>query len=324
MPDPDIYSAAVSMLGRPEKIDRRGWATWWCPFHDDRGRHGKSKRPNFGVNLDSGNWKCLRCGRSGGSIHSLHKALGLRPPDRPPPAMPVPEEEPNYIPHIGQALSVARSNLRGSAAWKYIVKRGVSPQVAAVYGLGVGPGRLSKVSPETVKAALKAGLVSAKTGWWLWDKAVVYADPPVNPDVVQVRHLRRNAYARYQTWGRQLRPYGAWRIGSQTRVVVSVEGMFDMLVLASVIAKRGLSKQVIPVYTGGATPAEDILRWYERAGKYRHVLIPDADKAGMAWMDTLSKCLYEAKAESAVVFPPGGVDPDEAVLAGWWPKEIGL
>jgi len=318
--DQEILSEARDILGPPVKVNtRRGWATWWCPFHDDEGKHGKSKRPNFGVHLAEGYWKCLRCGKSGGSLYALRRELGLRPKDRRPVPVPVPEPEPNPVPLLGEALSVARHNFRDSPARKYAISRGVSPRIAMLYGLGVGPGRLSKVSPGTIRAALKANLVSDDTGWWKWDRGVVYADPPTAPDVIQVRHLRKTRL-KYQTWGEQIHPYGAWRISSKTETLISVEGMFDMLVLASVIEQRGLSGKVVPLYTGGATPSFEILEWYAQAKKYRHILIPDVDEAGMGWMDTLSRVLHDA--DLRVCIPPGELDPDEALLSGWWPESV--
>ena len=73
----DILQLAEHLLGTHiGKINRRGWATFWCPFHDDEKQAGTTGLPNFGVNVDAGNWNCFRCGQKGGSIRSLYEALG--------------------------------------------------------------------------------------------------------------------------------------------------------------------------------------------------------------------------------------------------------
>jgi hypothetical protein len=56
----DILSAAEELLGPAVRVEtHRGWATFWCPFHGDKDRAGKGGKPNFGVNLTEGYWKCL-------------------------------------------------------------------------------------------------------------------------------------------------------------------------------------------------------------------------------------------------------------------------
>ena len=68
-PKMDILSEAIKLLGSApaENYERRGWAHWFCPFHEDTGR------PNFGINYrsESGYWKCLSCNRKGPSYVRL-------------------------------------------------------------------------------------------------------------------------------------------------------------------------------------------------------------------------------------------------------------
>lgn len=74
----DIHTAAQEIMhGPPVKIDARNWATWLCPFHDDAAKIGRRKQPNFGINLENGQWKYLRCWKSGGSLNSLRRELGI-------------------------------------------------------------------------------------------------------------------------------------------------------------------------------------------------------------------------------------------------------
>jgi hypothetical protein len=73
----DILSEAIELLGSAVKVERhRGWAIFWCPFHADSTRQGEGGRPNFGVQLDQGFWKCLRCGASGPNLAALRRKLG--------------------------------------------------------------------------------------------------------------------------------------------------------------------------------------------------------------------------------------------------------
>ena len=72
----NILSAAEEILGTAVRVeDHRNWAIFWCPFHNDASREGEGGQPNFGVNLQSGYWKCLRCGASGGSLQDIAPTL---------------------------------------------------------------------------------------------------------------------------------------------------------------------------------------------------------------------------------------------------------
>ena len=78
-----ILIQAEALLGPAVRIHpHRGWAEFWCPFHPDAARQGRRGRPNFGVSLVDGRWKCLRCGRSGPSLAALARELGKEIPDR--------------------------------------------------------------------------------------------------------------------------------------------------------------------------------------------------------------------------------------------------
>ena len=236
----DILSEAIQILGPPVKIEEhRGWAIWWCPFHQDAARSGKSKRANFGINFatDGGYWKCLRCGAHGPNLKKLRQQLGVYQP--PPVVTEVVQAQPQ-VSQLDEALVEARSALRQSKAWDYLItERQVLPQIILMYGLGYGLSR-PQVHLETLKAAQYSKLVSRK-GWWLWAQGVVYAEPLSSPSAIQVRHRREDARNKYQTWGRQLIPYGSWRIADQTETLVSVEGMLDMLIFAQALEERARS-----------------------------------------------------------------------------------
>lgn len=109
----DVLSEAVELLGPPVKVERsRGWATFWCPFHDDVARRGNRGRPNFGVQLEGGYWKCLRCGASGPNLSALRRKLGAWRPRPVAYAL----SEPPQVTQLNEALSEARASLPGSQA----------------------------------------------------------------------------------------------------------------------------------------------------------------------------------------------------------------
>lgn len=325
----DILYEAERLLGPAVKVYwHRNWATFWCPFHPDRegsGHRSGRPRPNFGVNILDGHWKCLRCGASGGSLAALERALGrgeIRRPAPPPKSSKrFHEESASPIPTLAPAVAAGRYALwhfdAAEHARKYLEQRGVSRTTAVEYGLGFGLAK-PPVDGEVTKAAKAANLaVEGKRGtWWLWSGGIVYADPPDRPQVIQVRHLRPKATKKYQMWGTgRNKPLGAWRITANTEVLLVVEGLFDMLVFAEHLRRRRLFGQVIPVSLGGATPPAAVLDWLAEWPRGL-VFVPDPDDAGLEAVERIREV---RDGDDLVAIPPDGLDPDEAVLAGWWP-----
>jgi len=313
-----ILSAAEALLGPAVRVHlHRGWAEFWCPFHQDAARRGRRGRPNFGVSLTDGHWKCLRCGASGPSLEALARALGKKVPDRraireekrPAPAPPVARLE--------EALAAARWALWNAAeaqgARDHLARRGISPAIASAYGLGYGLA-FPRVSRETLEAAQEAGLARGD-GLWRWAGGVVLPDPPVGPRAIQVRHLRPGA-PKYQTWGRLERPFGAWRVRPTTRLVIAAEGVFDALALAGALEAEGLFPEAVAVATWGASPSRPVLEWL-RDWRGELWLLPDGDEAGREWARRIGR---ERKGKATtVILPPDGLDPDEAIRSGWRP-----
>lgn len=313
----DVLNEAVELLGPPAKVERhRGWATFWCPFHDDVARRGDRGRPNFGVQLDEGYWKCLRCGASGPSLSALRRKLGAwRPRSTEAPAAP----EPPLVAQLNEALSEARAALPGSPAEQYVAQRGLRTHVTLVYGLGYGV-PIPNVHLNAVQTARRARLV-ADDGHWLWAGGLVYADPPVNPTAIQVRHLRQGANKKYQTWGRLTRPLGSWRLTAMTRTVIVLEGLLDMLVIAQALRDRRADGTTGVIYTGGASPSRPMLEWFA-AYHCEYLLIPDPDEAGRGWAKALKAAIQRGESQAQLVHTPDGLDPDQAVLNGWWPEGV--
>jgi len=321
----DILSQAVDLLGPPVKVERhRGWAIFWCPFHDDVARRGNRGRPNFGVQLEGGYWKCLRCGASGPNLPALGRKLGAW---RPPPAAGSPQQsEPPKVARLNEALSEARSALPNSPAERYMAQRGLRPYAALAFGLGNGV-PLPNVHLEVVQAARQARLV-ASDGRWLWAGGLVYADPPVDPITIQVRHLRADGdvvglrpTSKYQTWGRLARPLGSWRLNIKTRTVIVVEGLLDMLVIAQSLRDRREDDGIGVIYTGGASPSRPMLEWFA-ACAFDFLLIPDPDEAGRGWAKALQAAIRRGGGQVRLARTPNGLDPDQAVLSGWWPQGV--
>jgi hypothetical protein len=346
----DIIAEATKILQSPPVIppDSRGWAHWWCPFHGDSLRAGRGGRPNFGINIEIGYYKCLRCGESGPSLSYLSHKLGKgwRPDLSQAAAMDsyagreVPKSKVNQL---DEALSAARSALLTSPAIPYLQERGVKQYTALVYGLAYGQPS-PYISKETALSAYESKLV-LRNGIWLWAGGVVYADPINKPTVLNVRYIpdeRLPAGTRpfpieenHHTWGVRQAPLGSWRITSSTRVLLVVEGLFDMLVGAQTVGERHLHPEVVTVYTNGASPVYRMLDWFTaNATNYDFVLIPDQDKAGLGgwdevkqknvlgWLQHITGAIDKGGGRHCVINTPNGLDPDEAFLSGWWPSII--
>lgn len=313
----NILIQAEALLGPAVRVHpHRGWAEFWCPFHRDAAREGRRGRPNLGVSLADGHWKCLRCGAAGPSLAALARALGREAPrDRPEGARRPSRDEPPPVARLEEALAAARWALWNAAeagpAREALARRGISPAMALDYGLGYGLS-FPRVRPEALEAARAAGLV--RRGAWGWAGGIVFPDPPVGPRAIQVRHLRPGA-PKYQTWGRVERPYGAWRIRPATRLLIAVEGVFDALALAGALAAEGLLPEAVPVATYGASPARPVLEFL-RGWRGELWLLPDPDEAGAEWARRIRA---ERRGRTRIIPPPDGLDPDEAIRAGWRP-----
>ena len=327
---PDILSIAEGILGTAVRVeDHRGWAIFWCPFHNDASREGEGGHPNFGVNLQSGYWKCLRCGTSGGSLKSLQDKLGrgyIPPGSEIKPTRP--KRPPTQVQLLDEAVSEARSCVQTSPAWSYLSKRGVTPYTALVYGLGYGI-PVPRVHREIMDAA-KQSMMVRRDGIWLWAGGVVYADPPMQPSVMNVRYIPEEQLPKgtrtftpaknHKTWGNRLQPLGSWRITAGTRTIIVLEGLFDMLITAQKIHQLGRDDKAVAVYTNGASPSAKMLAWFREHNQYEYVLLCDPDKAGDEWAGHLTDAIQKGGASVQALRPPDMLDPDEAILSGWWPS----
>ena len=93
------------------------------------------------------------------------------------------------------------------------------------------------------------------------------SDPITRPSVLNVRYIPEEKLPvgtrpfpieeNHHTWGVRQDPLGSWRIANTTRVLLVVEGLFDMLVGSQVIAERNLHPEIVAVYTNGASGLPD-------------------------------------------------------------------
>ena len=331
----ELLNAAEELLGKAVKVEaHRDWAIFWCPFHGDHNRAGQGGHANFGVHLVKGYWKCLRCGQSGGSLKSLSQKLGQtfkgdanwKPPNTDT-TRPTPARLPTQVDCLDEAMSDARSRIHHSPVRQYLASRGVSDYTALVYGLGYG--NPAPVVRASVIRSAKQSLMVRRDGKWLWAGAVVYADPPVRPTVINARYIpdsllppgTRNFIPpeNHKTWGNRIQPLGAWRLRSTTKKIIVLEGLFDLLVTAQKIHELGLDESVSAVYTNGASPAHRMLAWFSRNGQYEYILIHDPDNAGLQWCESVSGAIRQVTPSVRIISTPGKLDPDEAILGGWWP-----
>jgi hypothetical protein len=169
------------------------------------------------------------------------------------------------------------------------------------------------------------------SGVWLWAGGIVYADPPTRPQVLNVRYLPEESLptntrdfvpaGAHKTWGRRTTPLGLWRVKPATRVIVVLEGLFDMLAFAQSLHDRGLDQEVLPVYTGGASPARRMLDWFTTS-PYEYLLVPDPDEAGETWTKKVTKYIRKGDGSYVIARTPDQLDPDEALQQGWWPPGL--
>ena len=338
-----LEQATAILRSQPVNFNTGGReAVWWCPFHNDAARSGHSGKPNFSINLDTGEWNCFRCGEGGRTLFSLAHRLGSNwePPENWRDAKFTPRvKEPTKVNYITEALAAGRNAFLTSPAFEYVTRvRGLKPFTATLYGLGYGQ-PAPPVSKATWEFAKESRMILGKSETWQWAGSVFYADPLTEPTVINCRYIPEEMlppnerwfeiHANHHTWGDRVVPLGSWRITGQTRVVIVVEGMFDMLVGAQTIAERGLDTDVVCVYTNGSMIAGPVLKWFREHKEYEYVLLPDQDPAGLGgedangkfikgWLQHLEEAIEDEK-RMYVVNPPNGKDPDEAFLDGWWP-----
>ncbi|WP_322508045.1 toprim domain-containing protein [Anaerolinea sp.] len=296
-----VLDALVSLLGEPVKVDHRGWATWYCPFHNDTGR------PNFGAHIYDGYWKCFSCGEQGGSVASLSKRLGKKVSGLLP-HYEIKKPEKPKINLVQEAFRLTQRNFSPQAT-AYLRRRGILMEFAHFMGLGYGFHEPPADLADGIIEEAKSLHLINEQGYWMWGHAILIGEPPTHPEFIQARFLSDNKKFRFLSWGEKIHPLGWWMIENfNPSLVYIVEGMFDMLALNQVFWRIGF--KAVCLATGGASPSAQILEHIGILAKNRQiVLVPDQDEAGDKWTQFI---LLEAP-KARVIAPPEGLDPDEAI-----------
>ena len=95
-----------------------------------------------------------------------------------------------------------------------------------------------------------------------------------------------------------------------------------MLVTAQKLHVLGREADTVAIYTNGASPSARMLAWFAEHNRYEYILIRDPDKAGEEWEERVSEAIRYGGAQVQPLCPPDTLDPDEAILNGWWPSAI--
>ena len=140
------------LIGRKVKLIHKGREyTGLCPFH-------KEKTPSFTVNDDKGFYHCFGCGAHGDQIKYLMESekmpfieaveylanmAGVKMPDPDPKQVKLHEKHAVFLKLMECACRYFQSNLFGAAgleARQYLIKRGMSAELAKRFRLGYAPG----------------------------------------------------------------------------------------------------------------------------------------------------------------------------------------
>lgn len=95
-----------------------------------------------------------------------------------------------------------------------------------------------------------------------------------------------------------------------------------MLITAQKIHELGRHPDTVAVYTNGSSPAAKVLYWFTEHNQYEYILVRDPDQAGREWAKTVSAAIRHGGAKVRKLRTPDNLDPDEAILKGWWPSGI--
>ena len=213
---------------------------------------------------------------------------------------------------LEEAIAFTRANFRGSPAEMFLCEQGIVPKTAAMYGVGYGL-PYPPVSQQILKIAQTYGL-SSRGGWWRWAGGVVYADPPLEPRIVYVRHLREGMRSSEQIWGTVERPAGTWRIGSKTQLLVLVRSLVDMLAVAQVLYQRGIGNAVVPLFLVNSDNTE-ATSWLRKASQGLFILPSTTGSEDVSWVSMFK--IHDVR--GTMFWPPEGKSLKEALLTGWWP-----
>ncbi|HEY3377480.1 MAG TPA: DNA primase [Armatimonadota bacterium] len=324
----------VALIGQHVTLKKRGGRhIGLCPFHQE-------KTPSFGVDEQKGFWHCFGCGKGGDAftflmqlerlsfpeaVERLAERAGIQPVETF--EAPQRKEERDFLYEANAAaaaaFAVALRGNTGTVARQYLEARGITPDVAARFGLGYAPQRWDALESHLRKRGFstevlaKAGLILARShgeGYIdrfrhrlmipIYDRrgrvvafggrALSAEDNPkyLNTAETPIFHKSRTLYALH---------LAAETIGKRGRVIIT-EGYFD--VIACHLA--GFTEAVASLGTALGEEHVQILRRLAE----RVYLVYDADSAGINAALRSQALFRQAEVEVRIVCLPAGHDPD--------------
>ena len=328
----------VDLIGRHVGLKKAG-RTWkgLCPFHHE-------KTPSFIVSPDRGTYHCCGCGEGGNAFGFLMKHDGMTFPEAVrelarEAGIEIPEYEAGpergLLDEIYRANKAARAfyqaelrSPRGAAAREYLTKRGLSEQDIARYGVGYAPDawdglvsalRREKIAPETGE---RAGLLRARergTGHYdLLRNRVIFPIEDARGRTIGFggRALAKDQEPKYlntpesPVYRKREAFYGfpsaLEALRTRERAVI-VEGYFDRVAMD----RAGVGEALA---TCGTALSEDHARALRRRVR-DVVMFFDGDEAGQRAMLRSLEMLLPTGLRIAAATIPGGLDPDDFLLA---------
>ena len=329
-----------ALIGRSVKLQKAGREyRACCPFHDE-------KTPSFYVNDDKGFYHCFGCSAHGDAIRFLTEAKGMSFIDAvkelvQAAGMEMPAPDPRSAERAERATGLVAASeaaqrwfaeqlqgIAGADARAYLVRRGVSDELARAFGLGFAPDARGKLKDALKvfgnETLIEAGLLISVEEKEPYDRFRGRLMFPVRDargrtiafggrilDQGEPKYLNSPDTPLFDK-GRTL--YNLDRAGPASRKaerIIVVEGYMDVIALA----KAGIDEAVAPL--GTALTEHQIERLW------RLVPVPilsfDGDKAGQkAAIRAALRALPMVGPGRSLRFVtlPGGQDPDDLVKAG--------
>ncbi len=307
-----------------------------CPFHDE-------KTPSFTVSPTKQFYHCFGCGAHGTAIGFLMEyehmsfpeavaelagRVGLPLPQEAQDAPARPDASADLFRVLEEAARRYRAELRDSErAVAYLKSRGISGEVAAVFGLGYAPDswdyltRSLGQTPAEREALMQAGLAVRKEAGGCYDRFRDRVMFPIHDyrgrivgfggrviDSGEPKYLNSPETPLFHK-GREL--YGLFRARDPIRAagrVLVVEGYMDVVALA----QFGVENVVATL--GTATTREHLDRLFRFTPEV--VFCFDGDRPGRdaAWraLETTLPVMHQGR-QASFLFLPEGEDPDSLV-----------
>jgi DNA primase len=336
-------SDIVQVIGDHTTLKKAG-RSWkgLCPFHNER-------TPSFTVDRDKGLYHCFGCGAGGDvirfvreidrldfpeAVEALASRFGVTIPRRQRRGPREDRRDTLYeVLAAAQRFYAQRLSRPGNAAAKYLVERGVPPDMWTTLGLGHAPDAWDSISqalsgayPEDL--LIEAGLLQPRAeGKGAYDRfrdrlLFVLKDERGRPVGFGGRALSPGGEPKYlnspesPVFSKKRLLYGLFEAREairRTDRVVLVEGYFDHLALA----RAGVAETVASMGTA-LTPeqAEKLKRLCPRA-----VVCYDGDSAGRKATHGALQLLLAQGFEARVARLPEGEDPDD-LLAREGPEAL--